>query len=220
MAIDLPRVRAVLFDFDGTLSDTDDAYVARMARLLRFLKEPERGRVARRLVMEMEAPGNLAFSAMDRLGLDNALRWVTRQLRRGRVGERKTPNPPVPGVPEMLARLAPHYALALVSTRGRPMVDAFLEKYRLAPWFGSVVTAETCFRAKPAPDPLLHAARELGFEPEACVMVGDTTVDMRAARAAGTQAIGVLCGFGEEAELRRSGAGFILPSTADLTAVL
>ena len=121
---------------------------------------------------------------------------------------------------EMLARLAPHYALALVSTRGRPMVDAFLETYRLGPWFGSVVTAETCFRAKPAPDPLLHAARELGFAPEACVMVGDTTVDMRAARAAGTQAIGVLCGFGEEAELRRSGAGFILPSTADLTAVL
>jgi len=60
MAIDLPRVRAVLFDFDGTLSDTDDAYVARMARLLRFLKEPQRGRAARRLVMEMEAPGNLA----------------------------------------------------------------------------------------------------------------------------------------------------------------
>ena len=73
---------------------------------------------------------------------------------------------------------------------------------------------------EPAPDPLLHAARELGFEPETCVMVGDTTVDMRAARAAGTQAIGVLCGFGEEAELRRSGADFILPSTADLTAVL
>lgn len=220
MAIDLPRVRAVLFDFDGTLSDTDDAYVARMARLLMLLKEPRRGQVARRLVMEMEAPGNLAFSVMDRLGLDNALRWMARQLRRGRVGERKTPNPPVPGVPEMLARLAPHYALGVVSTRGRPMVDAFLEKYRLAPWFGSVVTAETCFRAKPEPDPLLHAARELGFEPEACVMVGDTTVDMRAARAAGTQAIGVLCGFGEEAELRRSGADFILPSTADLTAVL
>ena len=51
-------------------------------------------------------------------------------------------------------------------------------------------------------------------------MVGDTTVDMRAARAAGTQGIGVLCGFGEEAELRRAGADFILPSTADLTAVL
>ena len=220
MTFDPTRVRAVLFDFDGTLSDTDDAYVARMARLLTFIREPQRSLTARRLVMEMEAPGNLAFSILDRLGLDNLLRWISGRLRRRHQGERRTPNPPVPGVPEALARLAPHYALGIVSTRGRPMVDAFLETYRLGPWFGSVVTAETCFRAKPAPDPLLHAARELGFAPEACVMVGDTTVDMRAARAAGTQAIGVLCGFGEEAELRRSGAGFILPSTADLTAVL
>jgi phosphoglycolate phosphatase len=51
-------------------------------------------------------------------------------------------------------------------------------------------------------------------------MVGDTTVDIRAGRAAGAQTVGVLCGFGEEAELRRQGADLILPSTADLDEVL
>jgi len=47
-------------------------------------------------------------------------------------------------------------------------------------------------------------------------MVGDTTVDMRAARLAGMQALGVLCGFGREKELRRAGAHLILPTVADL----
>jgi len=47
-------------------------------------------------------------------------------------------------------------------------------------------------------------------------MVGDTPVDIRAARRAGAWAIGVLCGFGEPRELRRAGAHLILPSTGDL----
>ena len=56
--------------------------------------------------------------------------------------------------------------------------------------------------------------------PEACLMVGDTSVDIRAGRKAGAQTVGVLCGFGEQKELRRQGADAILPSTADLAQLL
>ena len=49
-----------------------------------------------------------------------------------------------------------------------------------------------------------------------CLMIGDTTVDIRAGKAAGAQTVGVLCGFGTERELRRAGADLILQSTADL----
>jgi phosphoglycolate phosphatase len=51
-------------------------------------------------------------------------------------------------------------------------------------------------------------------------MIGDTTIDIRTGLAAGAQTIGVLCGFGTEAELRRTGAGLILRTTSDLLAVL
>src|SRR5690606_39549094 len=61
---------------------------------------------------------------------------------------------------------------------------------------------------------------QLGVPVEACVMVGDTTVDILAAKRAGAQAIGVLSGFGEEAELRAAGADLILPSVAELPGVL
>jgi phosphoglycolate phosphatase len=56
----------------------------------------------------------------------------------------------------------------------------------------------------------------MGVAPESCLMIGDTTVDMRAGKSAGAQTVGVLCGFGEENELRRAGADAIFKSTADL----
>ena len=60
----------------------------------------------------------------------------------------------------------------------------------------------------------------MGVPPAACLMIGDTTVDIRAAKAAGAQAVGVLCGFGELDELLRTGADLILNSTAELVEVL
>jgi phosphoglycolate phosphatase-like HAD superfamily hydrolase len=51
-------------------------------------------------------------------------------------------------------------------------------------------------------------------------MVGDTTVDIRAGVAAGTQTVGVLCGFGERHELERAKANLILESTTELADVL
>ncbi|MCZ7672946.1 MAG: HAD hydrolase-like protein [Chloroflexi bacterium] len=47
-------------------------------------------------------------------------------------------------------------------------------------------------------------------------MVGDTTVDVQAARRAGAWSIGVLCGFGEQTELKTAGAHLILNSTAEV----
>ena len=67
---------------------------------------------------------------------------------------------------------------------------------------------------------MVWAARQMGLEPQECLMIGDTTVDIRAGKAAGAQTVGVLCGFGDEKELRRAGADLILPSTADLAQVL
>ena len=52
----------------------------------------------------------------------------------------------------------------------------------------------------------MWAAQQMQVKPEECLMVGDTTVDIRAGKSAGAQTVGVLCGFGTERELRRAGA--------------
>jgi HAD superfamily hydrolase (TIGR01509 family) len=126
----------------------------------------------------------------------------------------------VPGVLEMLRELKGHYPLAVVSARDEDSAMAFLEQFDLVNYFDVVITALSAEHTKPYPDPILLAAQKMGVQPGACLMTGDTAVDIRAGRSAGAQTVGVLCGFGEEAELRRQGADLILPGTADLDKVL
>ncbi len=77
-----------------------------------------------------------------------------------------------------------------------------------------VVTHEDTRRLKPHPGPIRYAAEQLGVAVERCLMVGDTGLDVRAAKAAGACAVGVLCGFGERGDL--AGADLILENTAEL----
>jgi phosphoglycolate phosphatase-like HAD superfamily hydrolase len=95
-----------------------------------------------------------------------------------------------------------------------------LDQFDLRKYFRCIATAQTCQHTKPFPDPLLWAAQQMNVPIEACLMVGDTTVDMRAASAAGTQKVGVLCGFGEADELRKTGADMLLTNTSELALVL
>jgi phosphoglycolate phosphatase-like HAD superfamily hydrolase len=60
----------------------------------------------------------------------------------------------------------------------------------------------------------------MGVPVEACLMVGDTPIDIHTGVAAGAQTIGVLCGFGNRYELEKAGANLILESTAELPAIL
>jgi phosphoglycolate phosphatase-like HAD superfamily hydrolase len=220
MSLDIPRIRALCFDMDGTLSDTDDYYAARFSARLRgvpFIPDPER--FARRLVMWMESPANALLGLADTIGLDDemiaTINWMSRHRR-----TQSRPLPPVPGVPALLASIQGRYPVAVVSSRDENSTMAFLEHENLLQHFGIVVTALTAKRTKPYPDPIQFAAQKFGVAPESCLMIGDTTVDIRAGKSAGTQTVGVLCGFGEEAELRRQGADLILRTTADLGSVL
>ena len=219
MSLDMQRIRALCFDVDGTLSDTDDVYVQQISRFFpRFLfRDPQRA--ARRFVMWVEAPGNALIGLPDIIGLDDELLGLWEWLNRHR------PRPMkhfmlVPGVKEMLERLHGRYPMAIVSARDDESTRAFLEQFELSGYFQEIVTAITAEHTKPYPDPILYAADKLGVVPENCLMIGDTTVDIRAGKAAGSQTVGVLCGFGERPELERRGTDLILDSTSELASVL
>lgn len=216
MPLDVDRVRALCFDVDGTLSDTDDYYVNRFSGFFRrmpFVRNPER--TARRLVMWSEAPGNALLGWTDTIGLDGPIiRLIDFMYRHRRHKTRKYLI--VPGVQEMLARLEGHYPMAVVSARDEDSTMTFLEQFNLTKYFDVIITALSAEHTKPYPDPIRLAAQKMGTTPEACLMIGDTTVDVRAGKSAGAQTVAVLCGFGEEPELRRQGPDLILKSTAEL----
>jgi phosphoglycolate phosphatase-like HAD superfamily hydrolase len=218
MSLDISRIKALCFDVDGTLSDTDDYYAQKITGFFpRFLfRDP--AHTARRLVMWIESPGNALLGFADRIGIDDemvaVIDWVNRH--------RKSPLKKyliVPGVEEMLKLMEGRYPMSVVSARDEKSTMRFLTQFDLCKYFEAIITGLSAPHTKPYPDPIFLAAERMGVRPEECLMIGDTTVDMRAGKAAGAQAVGVLCGFGEEEELRQLGADLILKSTADLPAL-
>ena len=224
MPFDPARVRAICFDVDGTLSDTDDQLVGRISEVLDrlpLLCGTSAKRLARRIVMDAETPVNTVYGLSDRLGIDDELVQVRSYLDRLKATE---PEPMehlvVPGIDEMIRTLAAHFPMCAISTGSEERVADFFDHFDIREPFTALVTAQTTERMKPYPDPVLHAAEAMGVAPEECVMIGDTVVDMLAGKAAGAQAIGVLCGFGTEDELRRDGADLIVDATPDVVDLL
>jgi len=219
MPLIVSKIQAICFDVDGTLSNTDDLYTQKISKFIpKFLfKQPDQ--TARRIVMWIEAPGNALMGLADTLHLDDEMVAVINWISRHRKHSSKE-FLLVPGVDEMLRQLHGRYPMAVVSARDERGTMAFLERFDLVQYFDAIVTGLSARHTKPYPDPVLLAADKLGVAPENCLMIGDTTVDIRAGKSAGAQTVGVLCGFGEEPELRKMGADMILEDTTELVGLL
>lgn len=219
MPLNIPLIKALCFDVDGTLSDTDDLYARKVSPYLPPTLFPDPDHSARQIVMWMEAPGNALLGFADKIGVDDemgvAINWMSRHqshtLKKFIL---------IPGVDEMLAALKGHYPMAVVSARHEKSTMRFLEQFDLVKYFDAIVTGLSAPRTKPFPDPILLAAQKMGVSPDECLMIGDTTVDIRAGKSAGAQTVGVLCGFGEEQELIHMGADLILSNTHEVADVL
>jgi phosphoglycolate phosphatase len=224
MPIDKSKIQAIFFDVDGTLRDTDDQYVDRVSNILRPLrfilprKDPQS--TARFLVMRMEGPINGLINFADILGLDAALHRFFEFFSPRKNKADNNNYILIEGVEGLLKNLVKRYPLAIVTARSEKSTIEFLEGTNLSQYFEHVASALTTSRGKPRPDPIYWAARQMNIEPEKCLMVGDTVVDIIAGKSAGAQTIGVLSGFGEEKELRQKGADLILPSVAEIEDLL
>ena len=120
----------------------------------------------------------------------------------------------------LLKALAGRYKMAVVTTRARPEAESFIRQLGLERYFGAVITRGDVLRMKPHPEPVKKAAASLAVSPEKCLMVGDTTMDIRAGRRAGAYAVGVLSGFGDERELARAGAHVIVDRAVQILDLL
>lgn len=214
------EIDALFFDLDGTLAETDDEAVERLAQGFQVLRWLLPGRdsekAARWFLMACEGPATRLLSLLDRIGLDDDAFDLANRLRRLRCLHGPLNFQAVDGVGDTLRELSRRYHLAIVSTRSHREVVAFLSQQELQPLIQIITGRDDTWRIKPHPSPILHTAAELGVPVERCLMVGDTTADVRAARAAGARTAGVLCGFGSREELERAGADLVLDTTSDL----
>ena len=168
MALDAAKIKAILFDIDGTLSDTDDQMMKQAERILSplrlFLDEKKRQAIARWLVMTAESPGNAIYNLADRFDLDSLfiklLDWRARS-RKHKLKEYWL----IPGVGEMLKTLAEKYPLGIVSARDERSSLAFINQFGFGDLFEVVVTSQSVRHTKPFPDPMLYAAEKLAIAP-------------------------------------------------------
>lgn len=197
----IPRFDAVLLDLDGTLVDSA-AELARAAnRMLRSLGRPERsaselatyvGKGVGRLV-HRSLTGHMDADA-PRETFEPALR-VFEACYEEESGRTATV---YPGVKEGLRDLrAGGVRLACVTNKARRFTVPLLARIALAEALDAVIAGDDTPRTKPDPAPVLLACTRLGVSPARTLMIGDSSNDVDAARAAGCAAWCVPYGYNE-----------------------
>ena len=219
-SLDLGRIRLVLFDLDGTLIDSvgDLAWCAN--EMLRQLDLPVRDTAAvlnwignglerlvkRVLTGEMEAEPD---PALYERGLQ-----IYRELYSKHASDHCVV---YPGVFDTLQALAKRdLKLACVTNKPEPFTSQLIAAMGLDSYFELVVAGNTTARKKPDPMPLHYAADHFGFAYADCLMVGDSSNDILAARAAGFAAVGVPYGYNHGCDIRDSSPDLVVDNLYEL----
>ena len=191
MSTPYPTLAAVLWDFDGTLADTEPLWIEAEFELITSLGGTWSEEQADELVgNSLIDSGIYILNAIGRRDLDPA--WVVEQLL-GRVVSilRERPMPWRPGALELLTSLREaEVPCALVSASYRVLLEAAIGQ--LPPGtFAVSVAGDEVSQGKPHPEPYLKACAELDVDPRRCVVFEDSVTGARSGNAAGALVVAV-----------------------------
>jgi phosphoglycolate phosphatase len=213
------RLRAVLFDLDGTLADTapDMARTVNLMRGRRGLAPVPAARV--RPHVSKGARGMIC-SAFDITPEDPAFQELREEFLALYADNLSMGTCLFPGMHELLEALEAHgIAWGVVTNKFERFARPVMQGLGLATRAGVIVGGDTCPRPKPFPDPLLHALEALGVPPSQALYVGDDPRDVEAARAAGMPVLVAAYGYlGEGPGPEEWGADGIVESAHELLA--
>ena len=175
----------ILFDFDGTLVNTNDVILASWQHTYRHYLGHEMpvdhitscfGEPLL-LTMEREFPGVDPQESADvyrQFQLENADKLVTI----------------FPGIKELLADLKEAgYVLGIVTSRTRESALRYMDMFAFTSYFSDLVTCDDTTVHKPNPEPILLAMSKLGASAEESIMIGDSPFDIKCANNAGVDSV-------------------------------
>ena len=190
-------MRAVLFDFDGVLVDSEPLHFRALRDSL----------VAERIAIDEDEYRACYLGYDDSTSVRLALErhgWAFDPESVDRIARRKAlcfegllPEVPVcPGARDLVRALGADVPLAIASGARRVEIEAILEATGLRGAFTAVVGADDVGRAKPDPEPYLAAMRALrgraaSLEPAQCLVIEDSVAGIAAGRAAGMRVLAV-----------------------------
>ena len=196
-------------DLDGPLLDVSDRYHRVHCEIVRSLGgEPRLDRIAY-WARKRDAQGAAALAAAEGLA-EEARRYLERWLDRIETDDALAWDALQPDAPTVLATLAARRRVALVTLRqNRAGLERELDRFEIRSHLEAVLSASPVG---------VHGARtkqalisDSGLPTDGAWLVGDTEIDVRAARLLGIRAAAVTCGIRSEARLRRESPDLIVP---------
>ena len=218
MAAEFSARRGVLFDLDGTLTDSRIGITRSVAYALSTYGITVEDTDS--LCCFIGPPLDESFTKYFGFPTDQAKEAVARY--RDYYRERGIyENRLYPGIRALLADLhRTGRCVALATTKPQIFAERICEYFGVAPDIDEVVGSEMDGRRVRKPELIECAFRRTGLTPGDALMVGDRSLDILGARSHGIPGIGVLYGFGDLPELEEAGADAIAPTVAALRALL
>lgn len=218
--IDFNQIELVLFDLDGTLVDSVGDLAWCGNEMLRALKMPLRGPQAARswvgngLQRFVKRVLTNDMHAEPEEALYNEALEIFKQL----YGDHASDHCEVyPGAVETLRYLSDrNQHLACVTNKPEPFTSKLIEAMGLDSYFELVVAGNTTSRIKPDPMPLHYAADHFKLDYPACLMVGDSSNDVLAARAAEFAIVCVPYGYNHGKDISASNPDMVVENLTEL----
>jgi phosphoglycolate phosphatase len=209
----------IVFDLDGTLVDASEDLTSSLNATMERLR-PGTASLTVDAVRAMIGEGAtvLVTRALAHLCVDLPVEKVLPVYMDCYAERLLEKTRPYPGIPELLAALPPR-ALAVLTNKPGDMSRAVLDGLGLSRLFLRVVGGGDGPARKPDPEGLLGLVREAGVPREEALLVGDSAIDVRTARAAGVRVVGVDWGFDPEG-LGREAPDALISRPAELLALV
>jgi len=213
-------VKAVIFDWDGTLADTKEAVVQTFQEALvevncavtdKFI-ERLMGVGTKKTFEEALKKCNVEFD-------DAMLESLVRDKIESQV-ELFEKVSLFKGAAELLGELKGRTKISLATMSGRKVINRLLSEKRIESCFDVVITADDVAKPKPDPEVFLVAAAKLGVKSKDCIVIEDSIFGVRAAREAGMKCIAVLSGAYSREELLEEVPDLIIDSLTEKEKIL
>ena len=213
-------IKLVIFDFDGTLADTKENIILTFQMTMKELgvEIKSRQECAATIGLTLEDAFKVLYPGMAAekyILLRDTYRRIFKENRKILV----------PGLfPEVMETLEElrrrGYLMSIASSRQSPSLHSFLENMKIAHLFEYVVGGDNVEYPKPAPDAVLQILRHYNLSAEEAFVVGDMPFDINMATNAGVKSCGVTWGNADAAQLKESGANYIIDKMSQLLEIL